>query len=223
MILAIDQGEAAGITMLLAAIGIPLFVVVMMARASIRSRRAPSPGARPSSRPGLPGQSAVTDPGALPPSPHGTPGPYVTASVRGSTGTWLRVAFGPAPPRALPVEGTAPEASPTAEDGHVEPHGPAGPGGEDRRGARQEANEPDEEDGRQPIEVRVMGPVEIVGATTAPSRRCVELACFLAMHAGRAVTGEEIRAALWPEDTGGGAKNLRNAISLLRKALGWGG
>jgi DNA-binding SARP family transcriptional activator len=72
--------------------------------------------------------------------------------------------------------------------------------------------------------VRVLGPVEVVGWRETPSRRLVtELACFLALHAERNVSGEEIRAALWPGDLGAtevNAKSLRNTVSLLRKALG---
>ena len=71
--------------------------------------------------------------------------------------------------------------------------------------------------------VRVLGPVE-VSWRQPPERRVVtELACFLAMHSHRSVTSEEARAALWPgdpESTDASAKSLRNAVSLLRKALG---
>jgi DNA-binding SARP family transcriptional activator len=74
------------------------------------------------------------------------------------------------------------------------------------------------------VTVRVLGPVEVVGWLAVPSRRLVtELACFLALHAERNVSGEEVRAALWPGDLGAAevnAKSLRNTVSLLRKALG---
>jgi type IV secretion system protein VirD4 len=74
------------------------------------------------------------------------------------------------------------------------------------------------------VTVRVLGPVEVTGWIHEPGRRVVtELACFLALHADRKVTGEEMRAALWPGDLGASeasAKSLRNTVSLLRKALG---
>jgi DNA-binding SARP family transcriptional activator len=72
-------------------------------------------------------------------------------------------------------------------------------------------------------DVRVIGPVE-VSWREVPERRVVaELACLLAMHPNRNVTSEEARAALWPGDpevTDASAKSLRNAVSLLRRALG---
>lgn len=74
------------------------------------------------------------------------------------------------------------------------------------------------------LEVRVLGPVEILGWREAPTRRVVaELACYLALHGDRRVTSEELRAALWPgdiESTQASAKSLRNAVSMLRKSLG---
>jgi hypothetical protein len=70
--------------------------------------------------------------------------------------------------------------------------------------------------------VKVLGAVEIEGWRETPKRRIVsELACYLALHAARPVSGEELRAALWPEvDSEASAKSLRNYISDLRRALG---
>jgi DNA-binding SARP family transcriptional activator len=80
----------------------------------------------------------------------------------------------------------------------------------------------DEADGA--VMVRVLGPVEVTGWIEEPTRRVVtEMACFLALHAHRNVTPEELRAALWAGDLGASeanAKSLRNAVSLLRKSLG---
>ena len=77
---------------------------------------------------------------------------------------------------------------------------------------------------RDGVMVRVLGPVEVTGWLEPPNRRVVtELACFLALHPDRNMTGEELRAALWSGDLGtseASAKSLRNAISMLRKALG---
>ena len=70
--------------------------------------------------------------------------------------------------------------------------------------------------------VKVLGAVEIEGWREIPKRRIVsELACYLALHAGRPVSGEVLRAALWPEaDSEASAKSLRNYMSDLRRALG---
>jgi DNA-binding SARP family transcriptional activator len=69
--------------------------------------------------------------------------------------------------------------------------------------------------------VRVLGPVEVEGWSEVPSRKVVsELACYLVLHGDRNVTGEELRAAIWPGDLRASAKSLRNVVSLLRKALG---
>jgi two-component SAPR family response regulator len=70
--------------------------------------------------------------------------------------------------------------------------------------------------------VKVLGTVEIEGWQEIPKRRIVsELACYLALHAARPVSGEELRAALWPDvDSEASAKSLRNYMSDLRRALG---
>ena len=69
---------------------------------------------------------------------------------------------------------------------------------------------------------RFFGPVAIVGWLVAPTRRVVvELLCYLALHRGRPVRGEELRAALWPSEEGveASAKSLRTYMSLLRQCL----
>ena len=75
---------------------------------------------------------------------------------------------------------------------------------------------------RRPVLIKVLGSVEIEGWRETPKRKIVtELACYLALHAGRPVSGEELRAALWPEaDSEASAKSLRNYMSDLRRALG---
>ena len=90
----------------------------------------------------------------------------------------------------------------------------------------------DESDGVTPVQfcrgggcdILVLGPLEFIWFPKNVTRRVVsELACFLALHQERNMTGEEIRAALWPGDFGmaqGSAKSLRNAVSLLRKVIG---
>ena len=74
------------------------------------------------------------------------------------------------------------------------------------------------------VEIRVLGPVDVIGWQEQPNRRVVpELACFLALHPDRMMTSEEIRSALWPGDletTEASPKHLRNAIYMLRKCLG---
>jgi hypothetical protein len=71
-------------------------------------------------------------------------------------------------------------------------------------------------------EIRVLGSVEVVGWRERPERAVVtELACYLALHRTRPITGEELRMALRPDgDNEPGAKSLRNYMSLLRRALG---
>jgi DNA-binding SARP family transcriptional activator len=73
------------------------------------------------------------------------------------------------------------------------------------------------------IEVNVIGPVEVTGWLTPPSRRVItELACYLALHPNRAVSAEELRAALRRDsaEVELSAKTLRNNISELRRLLG---
>jgi Transcriptional regulatory protein, C terminal len=72
------------------------------------------------------------------------------------------------------------------------------------------------------VEVRVLGPVEVIGWSQAPDRSVVtELACYLALHPSRVIPGEELRAALWPDAAReASAKSLRTYMSLLRKSLG---
>ncbi len=70
--------------------------------------------------------------------------------------------------------------------------------------------------------LKVLGTMEIEGWRETPKRRIVsELTCYLALHAGRPVSGEVLRTALWPEaDSEASAKSLRNYMSDLRRALG---
>jgi hypothetical protein len=71
-------------------------------------------------------------------------------------------------------------------------------------------------------EVRVLGPIEVVGWRQTPERAIVtELACYLALHGDRPISGDELRTALWPDDVReASAKSLRTYMSLLRRALG---
>jgi hypothetical protein len=73
------------------------------------------------------------------------------------------------------------------------------------------------------IEVNVMGPVGVTGWLTPPTRRVIsELACYLALHPNRAISGEELRAALRKDsaEVELSAKTLRNNMSELRRLLG---
>jgi DNA-binding SARP family transcriptional activator len=75
-----------------------------------------------------------------------------------------------------------------------------------------------------PVAVNVLGPVEVLGWKVPPQRKVItELACYLALHPNRFVTGEELRAALWPESSSpaeASAKSLRNYMSELRRSIG---
>lgn len=72
--------------------------------------------------------------------------------------------------------------------------------------------------------LKVVGPPELVGGAEplGPSKS-LELACVLALHQHRPMSGEELLGALWPGELGEAtvaAKSLRNTASVLRKALG---
>jgi len=71
------------------------------------------------------------------------------------------------------------------------------------------------------VEVRVLGPVELVGLLAPTGRRAVdELLVFLALHPGRVFSSAELRSRIWAyprrEPT---EKTFRNTIYYLRKAL----
>jgi hypothetical protein len=72
------------------------------------------------------------------------------------------------------------------------------------------------------VEIHVLGPVETQGWRSEPERAVVlELACYLALHRERPVSGESLRAALRPDGSKEqSAKTLRTYLSMLRKALG---
>jgi hypothetical protein len=72
------------------------------------------------------------------------------------------------------------------------------------------------------VQVRVLGPVEVIGWAHRPDRSVVtELACYLALHPNRIIPGDELRVALWPDAAReASAKSLRTYMSLLRKSLG---
>jgi len=71
-------------------------------------------------------------------------------------------------------------------------------------------------------EILIVGPVEASGWRSPPERAVVlELACYLALHRERPVSGEGLRAALRPDGSKEqSAKTLRTYLSMLRKALG---
>ena len=71
-------------------------------------------------------------------------------------------------------------------------------------------------------EILILGSVEARGWRSPPERAVVvELACYLALHRERPVSGESLRAALRPDGSKEqSAKTLRTYLSMLRKALG---
>lgn len=79
-------------------------------------------------------------------------------------------------------------------------------------------------EGHDGVEVKVLGAVEVVGWAQAPQRRRVtELLAYLALHPGRRLSGDELRAHLWPLDDDGreaSAETLHSYVSFLRRALG---
>jgi hypothetical protein len=72
------------------------------------------------------------------------------------------------------------------------------------------------------MEILILGSVEAQGWKLPPERAVVvELACYLALHRERQVSGESLRAALRPDGSKEqSAKTLRTYLSMLRKALG---
>jgi hypothetical protein len=75
-----------------------------------------------------------------------------------------------------------------------------------------------------PLEVNVLGTVEVRGWLVTPSRKILtELACYLALHQGRPASGEELRTALRRTSDDAAelsAKTLRNNMSELKRSLG---
>lgn len=71
-------------------------------------------------------------------------------------------------------------------------------------------------------EILILGSVEAHGWSSPPERAVVlELACYLALHRDRTVSGESLRAALRPDGSKEqSAKTLRTYLSMLRKSLG---
>jgi hypothetical protein len=72
-------------------------------------------------------------------------------------------------------------------------------------------------------EVRILGPVEVVGWRVIPDRPILTaLACYLALHRNRPISSDGLRAALRPDeaDKEQSAKTMRTYVSLLRKSLG---
>jgi DNA-binding SARP family transcriptional activator len=73
------------------------------------------------------------------------------------------------------------------------------------------------------IRVSVLGPVMVTGWLTQPKRKVLtELVCYLALHAGRPLGGDELRAALGGHNDGAelSVKSLRTYMSELRRCLG---
>jgi len=100
-----------------------------------------------------------------------------------------------------------------------DPRGPTDGGGEEA-----EATAPERvhlEDLRV-VTALVLGTVEVTGWLLAPERAVVtELACYLALHRDRSSSGEQLRAAVRPDDDREpSAKTMRTYLSMLRKAIG---
>jgi DNA-binding SARP family transcriptional activator len=72
--------------------------------------------------------------------------------------------------------------------------------------------------------VSVLGPVTVSGWRVRPDRRVAEeLLCYLALHAGRPMSADEILLALWPIESDrreASRKSLHTYLSGLRQAIG---
>ncbi len=69
------------------------------------------------------------------------------------------------------------------------------------------------------IEVRVLGPVEVVGSQGELSGKPLELVTYLATHP-TGVDADRLKAALWPPDKPPAQKTLANTVSSTRHQLG---
>ena len=74
----------------------------------------------------------------------------------------------------------------------------------------------------KPLVIHVLGPVEVEDWLVPPERAIVtELACYLALHRERPLSGEQLALALRPDEAREpSAKTMRTCTSLLRKAVG---
>lgn len=73
------------------------------------------------------------------------------------------------------------------------------------------------------VDVLVLGPIEVAGWRRRPRRRVVTaLLCYLCMHPGRPVSGDQLLAALWPlgsERPEASRASLHTYVSELRRSL----
>ncbi len=210
MLLAAQQGEVVGVTMIClvmaALVGIPISVAIVKNRRYAQTTRYARMWGWV---PGNPEIGRVHSFENVPSSPYGTAGPRVVHEETTGFGkrAWI-VAGDPPTPRKEEV-GTpatvavAPAATPPLESGaHIV----------DTAVREESVTSPSVYAVPDVPEVRVLGPVEVLGWVKEPDRRIIpELACFRALHCDRSVPGEEIRAALWPGDletTGASMKSL---------------
>jgi hypothetical protein len=74
------------------------------------------------------------------------------------------------------------------------------------------------------VEVRVLGPIEVIGLAQATTRKkVIEAVVYLGVHLGQAVPTDTIRCALWPLDAEGNDVSyatFKQAMSRARSALG---
>ena len=183
--------------------------------------------------------------------PPATPGPRIVERGVGPAGTAIRIVNGSPPARPDPWSGSparaplivverpfpdetddeddvdSPDIAPPASPVSILPTGTAAaqppPLQVDSTGGGFVAPLPaDPEPGT--ARACVLGAPRMLGWLAEPRRRAVpELACYLALHCDRAMSGEEVRMALWPElanKADGAAKSLRNSMHLLRQSLG---
>lgn len=170
------------------------------------------------------------------------PGPRIVRASSDRGGLWVWVdngtasvaeRFAPPLPRAPVLEassldfvgscGTELDALSAPEGDHDplfdEPRVPTDSG---RMGSETIAPEREHLEDLRVVEVRVLGPVEVTGWLLPPERAVVtELACYLALHRDRPASGEQLRAAIRPDEGREPApKTMRTYLSLLRKSLG---
>lgn len=124
----------------------------------------------------------------------------------------------PLPPVGKPTQEQP--AAPTHESGAaaVEPTGDAGQGPAD---AAQDQPTDESSDTADllppgPVEVRVLGPLEVHGAAgQAPRKQALDVLVHLAMHRRRPIPSDELFEAVWPS-SGYNSRTLRNRVSEVR-------
>ena len=160
----------------------------------------------------------------------------VSVAERFTRPTTLRPAFEPSPCDSVNSSSDDPDALASVDSSSDDPDALAKPGGDHDPlfdepkgltgggGERSQAftSEGTNWEGVRVVSVQMLGPPEVTGWLLPPERAVLtELACYLALHRDRPASGEQLRAAIRPDDDHEpSAKTMRTYLSLLRKSIG---